>query len=302
MLTSLKRIFKFGFSSFLRNTAVTTATVFVMIMVIFLISLLFIFNEAVDVLITSIQDKVDISVYFNKEAENEEILVIKERLEGMEEVVGIEHVSEEKALEKFIERHSEDQLLMQSLAELGENPFLASLDIKAEEASQYAAIAQLLEAEEYSEIVERVDYHQRKPVIEKLFAITSEANRAGILLGAVMIVLAVLVAFNAIRIAIYNSSEEISVMRLVGASNWFVRGPFLVQGFLAGVAAAVISFLLMLGISYGLTSEIEVIAPQISLYSLFVSNLFLVFLIQLATGIGLGVISSAIAVRKYLKV
>jgi cell division transport system permease protein len=301
MFTSLKRIIKFGALSFYRNTAVTTATVFVMIMVIFLISLMFLFNEAADVLISSIQEKVDISVYFNKEAENEDILSIKERLESMEEVVEVDHVSEEKALERFIERHSEDETLMQSLEEVGENPFLASLGVKAEQASQYASVARLLESEEYSEIVERVDYHQRKPVIDKLFAITSEANKAGLFLGLVLAVLAILVAFNAIRIAIYNSSEEISVMRLVGASNWFVRGPFLIQGFLAGIVAALISFVLMLGILYSLNPEIELMA-EISIYSLFVNNLGLILLLQLSTGVGLSVVSSAIAIRKYLEV
>ncbi len=270
-------------------------------MVIFLMSLLFLFNEATEALITSIEEKVDISVYFNKEAENKEVLTIKDRLEGMEEVAEVQHVSEEKALEKFIQRHSEDKVLMQSLEEVGENPFLASLDIKAKEASQYASIAQFLESGEYSEVVERVDYHQRKPVIEKLFAITAEANKIGFVLGAVLAILAVLVAFNAIRIAIYNSSEEISVMRLVGASNWFVRGPFLVQGFLAGVVAAVISFILMFGVLYSLNPKIELVA-EINMYSLFINNLGTIFLIQLATGVGLSVVSGAIAVRKYLKV
>ncbi len=301
MFTSLKRIIKFGFFSFYRNTAVTTATVFVMIMVIFLISLLFLFNETTDALITSIQKKVDISVYFNKTAENKDVLAIKDRLENMEEVAEVQHVSEEKALENFIQRHSEDKVLMQSLEEVGKNPFLASLDIKAKEVSQYAPIAQFLESGEHSEIVERVDYHQRKPVIEKLFAITAEANKIGFVLGAVLAILAVLVAFNAIRIAIYNSSEEISVMRLVGASNWFVRGPFLVQGFLAGVVAAVISFILMFGVLYSLNPKIELVA-EINMYSLFINNLGMIFLIQLATGVGLSVVSGAIAVRKYLKV
>ena len=118
----------------------------------------------------------------------------------------------------------------------------------------------------------------------------------------VFAIIAVLVAFNTVRIAIYSSSEEISTMRLVGASNWFIRGPFLVQGLISGILAAVITLLITFFVCYGLNAKVKVIAPEIGLLSLFFGNIGILFLIQLVSGIVLGAISSFIATRKYLKI
>ena len=153
-----------------------------------------------------------------------------------------------------------------------------------------------------NEIIDKVDYHQRKSVIEKLFALTDGINNIGLFFSIFFGIIAILVAFNTVRIAIYSSKEEISVMRLVGASNSFIRGPFIVQGAIIGFIAAIITFFITLGLSYGFDARVQIIAPGISILSIFLNNIFLLLLIQLATGVGLGIISSCIAIRKYLKI
>lgn len=302
MFISFKRVIKTGWNGFKRNIGLSLATIIIMVIVISFATLLFFLNPVSKILIADIEKKVDVSVYFKEDTSSEYILEVESEISKIPEVKDVEYISKDQALEKFIERHKDDPVLMESLTELGSNPFLASLNVRAWEPSQYEQVVNLLETSSFRNLIDKVDYHQRKPVIEKVFSTVSGLNRVGVFFSIVFALIAVLIAFNTVRIAIYNSGEEISVMRLVGASNWFVRGPFLIQGIIIGFIAALIALLITFGLCYGFDARIRTIAPDISIYGIFVSNFFLLFLIQLATGMGLGIISSYIAVRKYLKI
>ena len=301
MFVAFRRIFKLGWQSFTRDGGLAAATVFILVIVIALVTSLFILKEVSQFLIASIQEKVDISVYFKERALETEILNIKEEISKIPEVKEVKYISKVKALEEFVERHKDEPVLMESLEEVG-NPFLASLNIKAWEASQYGMIANFLEHPIYEDLVEEVDYYQRKPVIEKIFVITSGMEKTGWMGAIILVVVAILVTFNTIRLAIYNFREEIKIQRLVGAGNWFIRGPFLVQGVISGISAALICLLIFSLISWGLSPKIEIFFPGLNIFQIFVSNFWTIVLIQLSTGILLGVISSTLAIRKYLKV
>lgn len=302
MLTSFRRIIKTGWNGFSRNIGLSLATIFIMVMVISLATLLFLLNSASKILISDIKEKVDISVYFKEDIFPEDILAAKSAISNIPEVKDIEYVSKEQALHKFIEKHKDDPVLMESLTEVGQNPFLASLNIKAWDVSQYGQVSSFLETAYFKDLIDKVDYYQRKPVIDKVFSMISGINKVGIFFSIVLGLIAILVAFNTIRIAIYNSSEEISIMRLVGASNWFIRGPFLIQGIVVGFIATLITLLITFGLCYGFDSRIGAIVPEISTFGLFIGSFWTLLLIQLAAGVGLGIVSSTIAIRKYLKI
>jgi len=302
MFTSLKRTIKTGWKNFSRNIALSVATISIMIMVVSLATLLFLLGPISDILISDIEEKVDVSVYFKEDVSPEDILAAEEEIYKISEVKEIEYVSKDQALERFTENHKDDPDLLESLTEVGYNPFLASLNIRAWEVSQYGQVASFLETGPFKDLIDKVDYYQRKPVIDKVFALISSINKTGIFFSIVLGAIAILVAFNTIRIAIYNSNKEISIMRLVGASNWFIRGPFLIQGIIVGVFAALITLLITLVICWGLNSRIGLIIPEVSMLGLLAGNFWMLLLIQLATGTGLGVISSLIATRKYLKI
>ncbi|KPJ55276.1 hypothetical protein AMJ47_00125 [Parcubacteria bacterium DG_72] len=301
-MTSLKRVIKNGWSAFWRNIALSLATIFIMVTVLSLVTFLFFLNQLSDILISDVEKKVDVSVYFKEDVLEEDIVQVKAEVSKIAQVREVEYVSKEDAFNIFLERHKDDPVLIESLTEVGYNPFLASLNIKAKEASQYEEITTFLETGQFKDLIDKVDYYQRKPIIDKVYSLTSGINRIGILFSLVFGLIAVLVAFNTIRIAIHNSSEEISIMRLVGASNWFVRGPFLVQGIIVGLISTVIALLIAFGASWGIDSKINILIPNISTFSIFLNNILGLFLIQLCAGIGLGIISSLIAVRKYLKI
>jgi len=305
MFTSIKRIFKSGWQSFSRDGDIAAANIFIMTMTILLATSLFLFKDISQILISAIREKADISVYFKTAAQEEDILNIQEELSKIPEVKDVEYVSKEKALEDFIQRHKDNQVLMGSLEEVGGNPFLAALNVRAFEASQYQAVVNFLDATlepTYQNLIEKVDYYQRKPVIERIFALTSGAGKVGISLSIVLAIVAILVAFNTIRLAILNQAEEIKIQRLVGASNWFIRGPFLVQGAISGIISTLISLLIFALICWFLGPKIEFLFSGLNVWKFFTGNFFTIILIQLSTGILLGAISSSIAIRKYLKV
>jgi len=302
MFTTLKRIFKSGWNSFSRDGELAAATVFILVLSIFLITSLFLFRGISQFLISLLEEKADISVYFKEEVTEEDILNLKEELAKIPEVKEIKYVSREKAMAEFIQRHKDNPVLMTSLEEIGRNPFLASLNVRAFETIQYQAISNFFENPPFKNLVEKVDYYQRKPVIERIFFLTSTINRTGIFLSIVLAVVVILVTFNTIRLAIYNSGEEIKIQRLVGAPNWFIQGPFLVQGAISGIFATLICLAIFSLICWILSPKIEIFFPGLNIFQFFVSNFWTILLIQLATGVGLGVISSAIAIRKYLKV
>ena len=302
MLTSLKRIIRSGRKSFARNIGLNTAMIFILTAVVLLVSFLYMFNLAAKILINDLQEKVNISVYFKEDALSDDIMKIKSEVSKLPEVKSVEYISKEQCLENFISIHKNDQIILESLDEIGGNPFLASLSIKAVQAVQYEQIAKFFENNQYDNIIEKVDYYERKPVMEKIFAITSGINKAGIALVIVFGLVAILVAFNTIKIAIYNFNQEISTMRLVGASNWFVRGPFLVQGAINGLIAFLISIVLTFIFCFALDAKISLLTQNVSVLALFTNNFWWLLLIQFASGVGLGIVSTYIAIRKYLKI
>jgi len=302
MFTLIRRIFKSGWQNFSRDGGLSVATCFIIVITILLGSSLFVLKDINHFLTSSIQEKADISVYFKEDAAEEEIFNLEEELSKIPEVKDIRYVSKEKALEEFTKKHKDELSLMESLAEIGGNPFLAALNIKAFEASQYQAVVNFLENPDFESLIEKVDYYQRKPIIEKIFALTAGMKNTGLVISIILAILAVLVTFNTIRLAILNQGEEIKIQRLVGASNWFIRGPFLIQGAIAGFFATLISLLIFSSICWFLSPKFEILFSDLNIWNFFTENFSTIVLLQLATGILLGMVSSTIAIRKYLKV
>ncbi len=261
--------------------------------------LLSVLTEAV---IGNLQDKIDVSAYFKPQTPEEEILKVKNDLSGLAEVRNVEYVSEEQALESFRERHRDNPVIAQALAELDTNPLEASLNIKANESEQFPAIVSFLERIEYAEMVSKVNYYENKETIERLGAVVSAIRRAGGAVAVALSLIAMLVAFNTIRIAIYTLKEEVGIMKLVGGTNWFVRGPFLVEGFLYGLVSSFLAVALFYPLMFALTPSLSRFFPGANLLDYFLANFVTLWLVLFAIGAFIGVFGSAIAIRKYLRV
>lgn len=293
---------KSGFVRAWRNRMVSVATVGVLILTLFSVSGLLIFNVVTNIVTQELQDKVDISAYFYSDASEDEILGVRQELVRFQEVKSVEYVSREEALAAFKETHKDNEVIQRSLEELGENPLEASLNIKVSQASQYAGIVGFLESGPFGSLIDKVNYRQKEDIIMKLDSITKSMKKSGVVLSLVLAFIAVLVTFNTIRLTMYAAKEEIGIMRLVGASNWFIRGPFIIEGMLYGVLASVIAIAILYPVILVISPKLTYFMPGTDILAYFKSNLFSIFLIQIGVGMFLGTVSSLVAIRKYLKI
>lgn len=303
MFVNLKRILKFAYTDFLRNKGNNLAAIFVLVIPILLATSLFMFQGFSKFAISQIQEKIDITAYFKEEATEDDILMVKSELLGLSsEIKNVQYVSKEQALLEFKEKHKDNPDFMAAIEEVGGNPFFASLNIKTESPLEYEKVSDFLSQDSYSQLIEKVDYFQKKDIIEKLFSITSSVNKFGFGLGSILFLIAVLVVLNTTKMAIDNSKEEITAMRLVGASNWFIRGPFIIQVVICGLIAFLICLFITGFSAYFLSSKIAVLAPGFSLFNYFLKNILIISAIQIVSGVGLGAIASFFLVKNYLKI
>lgn len=302
MLTSFFRVIKSGWQGFKRNRWLSISSIAMMSLTIFGITSLLLANILIDSVIVSLEDKIDVSVYFNLETPEEKILEVKEDVSELSEVRSVEYVSADEALKRFRDKHRENQVLMQSLRELDNNPLEPSLNIKTQTASQYEKVAGFFNNGKYQDIIDKVNYTENKAVIDKLASITQTVRQSGFIVLLILAILAILVTFNTICLTIYNSRKEIRVMKLVGANNWFVRGPFVIEGAFYGIVAAVITLIVISPVLWYISPKISTYISGIDLFQFYRANFFSLFLLQIAIGVALGAISSYIAIRRHLKV
>lgn len=301
MSTTLARILKYGFQLFYRHGWLTIATITVMVIALIMYQALILFGVVTDTATASLQDKIDISVYFKTVATEDDILNIEKSLKGLPEVKAVEYVSRDKALEIFKEAHKDDANINQALAELDSNPLRASINIKANDTNDYPIIAAYLENEGFQAVVEKVTFAENKVAIDRLNKLVDTMRRIGLSITVFLAFAASLVAFNTIRLAIYSNREEIGIMRLVGAANSFIKGPYLFSGILYGATGALVTVIFMIPAVNFASPYFQAFIPEMNLASYFYRNIASLFLYLLMFGTGLGIVSSWIAIRRYLK-
>jgi len=302
--TNVRRIFRSGFTNFWRNGSVSLASVLITTIMLSVLAGLIFFNAILTSSLASVKDKVDVTVYFTTAATEAQILSFKSDIEKLPEVASVSYTSEAQALADFKDRHASDYLTLQALDELDANPLGATLDIKANDTSQYETIAKFLEgdndiAKANASIIDKVNYNQNKLVIDRLTSIIKGARELGFAVTLLLMAICIIITFNTIRLTIYISREEIGIMRLVGASNTYIRGPFLVEGIVYGAIASVLTMILFYPTTLWLGNNMTDFFGM-NVFSYYLSNFFEIFAIILAVGIIVSSISSWLAIRRYL--
>ena len=313
MITSFKRIVRAGFVGFWRNAFVNLTSVLVMTVALFL-SATTIFSEySLENALTNLEQKVDINVYMVTTANETAVQDLKSSLESLPDVKEVIYTSREDALAEFRERHKNDELTIQALEELGDNPLGASLSIRAKETSQYESIAQFLEQRREAEapdapLIDRTNFNQNKLAIARLTDIIEQEKSNNAMKTTVLLLVAAFVAYNIIRLVIHGAKEEISVMRLVGASNIYISAPFVISGIMQGIVSSILVLLLLYpAIMYNESMFypfpfFEDPSIEKMLFEFYVNDFGIIFLKITLSGVVIGGVSSWLAVRRYLRV
>lgn len=304
MTFGILRSTKFAIQNATRNLWLSVITVFLLVLTTVSITLVGGVNLVGNQLLSAVESKVDVDVYFFDYVKEDEILEVKEYFAQMEEVTSVVYVSKDDALEKYKANNQDNPETLRALEELDSNPLPASLIIRTLEIDQYQTVINRFEASEFADTVDQADYGESQGVINRLSIISERIQQIGLTVSIVFVLISVIVIFNTLRIAIYNHREEIGIMKLVGATNWFIRSPFVIEGILMGVLAAAI----VVGLTYGalLFSDGALTAffagYDFSLMRYFTNHMAQFILLELAGTILLSTGSTMVAISRHLKV
>jgi len=317
IFTTFKRITRTGFVNFWRNGFLSFSAIIVITLSLCAVGTIIFTGAFGRALIADVEEKVDINVYFSLSASESDILALQKDIKSLAEVAETTYISRGKTLEAFKEKWKDNTLIMQGLEEIGDNPFPASLNIKAKDPGQYGSIATFLQNKNPTDsagtpIISKINYQENKLIIDRLSRIIPAVEKIGSIIALLLVIVAIIVVWNTIRLIVFTARDEISVMKLVGASNIYVRGPLVVSGIMYGVIAAIMTLALMAGFAYWsdtailrfagvqVASDFSLVVNVLSSY--FAQNFTQIFLIIIGAGIILGGMSSYVAARRYLKV
>lgn len=301
----LKRIFREGLVTFWRNKIVSFSAILTMTMSLIVLFSLLLMNGVLDFSITQLQERVDVNIYFLPDAAEKDILDLQEKITLIPEVRDVIYLSKDNALAEFEARHADDDLVKRSLEELGDNPLGASLNIRAHNSNQYEAIVAAIQSEPMvtrSQLVEDINYHDNKKIIQRLNEFASIIRVVGFGIIITLAIVVILIIMSMMRIAIYSVRDEIIVKRLVGAEHRYIRGPFTIIGSLYGGVAGLLTLIILYPLIYSLNDLTKTFFGGMNILVYYTSNIMSFAIIIIGTGILLAYIASLISVRRYLKI
>lgn len=298
-MTSFFRMIKFAIQHFFRNFGLSVITIIILFLTLISVNVFIGFNYVTDEVVSMVQEKIDISLYFDKEVSNGEIIHVQDYLDKLDYVKSITLLEKEDVLLKFQETHASNEKMLASLDEVKGNPFGAMLVVKVNTMDDYNYVIHALEGEEFERLIERRSYENHEEAIDKIESISDNVTYAIVVFTLMFILISILIVYNTVKVMIYNHREEIRIMKLVGASDRFVRWPFIIEGMInvfismALVMLVVYPFLLQVFQLYFGSFNIDIMGY-------FRENFLLIFGIQFLASLLLNMISSALAVGKHL--
>lgn len=305
MLTFLSRTAKYAFQDFWRNFWLSFITITVILLALFSFNSMMLVQTVSDYTLQTIEKKIDVSVFINPGVEESSVLDLRARLLGLEQVKEVIYISSDEALSSMVERHQKDDAIIQSLEELDENPLGSQLIIQAKSTEDYAPIVEILNEERYDPIIADKNFDEHTLIIERVSSVSQRIRSIAMIFTIVFTLIALIVVFNTLRIIIYTHRDEIAIMRLVGATNWFIRMPYLWGSIIYAVFSMIIFLLVwypMLGFIQPFINELFVDGASIDLVTYYNVNFVVLFGIEVLVLVVLLSISSILATGKYSKV
>lgn len=303
---TIGRILKTGVQNFFRNATLAVAAIAVMVITLTIVLFSVIANVTFANTIQTLTDKIDISVYLKDGLTEKQTSTLISDLNSIENVKGTTYLSKEDALEAYKKQNEGNIDLLLAISQT-DNPLPATIQIRPRDPNRIADIQAYLDKPEVKALQsEETSYSgEKKTAVDKITASTRFIRQAGIIGIAVFSTVSILIIFNTIRMAIFNRRDEISIMRLLGAETWYIRGPYVVESVLYGLISAIISVSLCNAV-FGFGS-VSLSASTFGVFDLefarkyLADNFWILLAAQLGLGILIGAASSIIATRRYLK-
>lgn len=307
ILLQSTRAFRFALQNFRRNLWLSIMTIIIVAVAVFSVSLVAAVNVLGHRALATVEQRVDVTLELVPDIADADITAFIERLQAQPLVASVVYQSKLDALEMFKKNHASDPNIQNLLAELTENPLPASVTLKAKSIANYDSILAFVDLDENAKLVadSKRDFKDSQLVIEKLTTITNRVRDIGLLVSSIFAFLSLIVVFNTIRIAIYTHREEIGIMRLVGASNAFIRAPFIIESVLYSILGAGIAITVIVLIWQGAAPSLHAFFfkdTTVNLGSVLYQNLWTIVGWQFLGALLLSTLSSTIATRRYLKV
>ena len=289
-----------GFSNVFKNKKSTGASLMIMCATMIIFGIFLILGENINHFVDEVESEQGISVFVKNEATQEQIDELGEKIRAIDGVNTVDFVSKDEALEQMKERFGERQDLLEGYE--GENNiFTASYVVTLTDLTKSKAVQDQIST--YTDVVKKINSKD-----EVTSTLINLANGIKIVTGVILVLLVIISIFiiaNTIKLTVHARRKEISIMKYVGATNNFIRWPFIVEGMIIGILASIISIVIV-GFAYNFVAEKLVNAEFMQLINMSLisfSDMFSsIIFVYMLLGIGIGVLGSVISMRKYLKV
>lgn len=301
------RIVHTGVVNFIRNASLAIAAMAVMVVTLTIILFSLITNATFTNTIGQITSQINISVFLDSKVTDEQAQAFAAAIKRQPDVEKVDYLNKQEALESFIQQNKGQTSIIQAATQ-ATNPVPATIHVYPTDLNQITPIQKFLVKPENKALqtADSPSYKgDRKEAIDNITHATNVLREIGIVAVIVFTIISALIIFNTIQMAIFNRRDEIQIMRLLGASTWYIRGPFVVESIVYGILSAIISVLIINSAFVATSSALQ--ASSLGLLDINYANTyfgdrFLWFLtLQIAIGIVLGAASSVIATRRYLK-
>ncbi len=302
-MLSLYRIIKFSFQDIVRNIWLTIVTITILLIALFSINTLLTVRLISDNAVAAIREKIDISLYLKPETVESEIIALKNKISASPKVREVVYTSKQTAIDSFRSKYENDPTVLAALKELGRNPLSPSLTVIPKNFDESNLVINDLKMLD-SSIIESRDFSDNTSILNKISSITKRVNEVGLGIILIFVLTSLLVVYNAIRVAIYTHRQEIEIMRLVGASNFFIYMPYM----FSALVYALISVLIIISIFYPFLTLLQpyletfFMGYNVNILSYFLNNFFIIFGAQFLAVLFINIVASLFAVRKYAKV
>lgn len=304
MIISLNRIIRFSFQNFWRNAWLSFVTISILTLTLLSINFFIALNALFDYSLLTVEEKVNITVHFQQTAQESEVKTFLASLSSLPDVATTEVRTKEEALEKFRTTFKGDQHIQESLQEMEGNPLPSSVIIRAKDIQRYDSILAFINDPRYQGIIERQTFVDRTKFIERLQDLKVNVQRIGAGVTIFFALIAALIVINTIRMTIFTRRREVGIMKLVGATNRFIRAPLFLEGIWYSVAAVLLTILIVFPLISTLQPYLNHLFENspFDILAYFSDNFGTIFGTQFAAIVLLNTLASYVAIGRYLKV